>query len=568
MKRLKKHFFPTLSFLIPLVSALFWVALRVNYSGISKFLGADDHQSFLIMNLPVMVCVAAWLGAAAGFAGLFLWPQRKTWSILGLVTGVIMAVGALVVIRFGAKDYLRFILVHFLRSLAVASGLGGFAAVLFFPIRGKRLLKVLLLLAVVAFAVVVGYALRPCEFSVGAVVYAVEDTYQIVFSTSDQAIAWVEIDGARYYDLYAGSMRSKDRVHKITVEQALLDRAGGYTICAKQMIYRGPFGGYTGETISQEYAFRPVNSQDGLSYYALSDVHESVEAAVAAAKVDERTDFVVLIGDLISMIETEKDAQLASDLAHRLTGGELPVIYARGNHEIKGEWAEELYKFVGSKDQGYAYWVTLGEAVFAVVLDMGEDHPDDWWEYYGTAQFTQYQKEQTKLLESILERGAHEPYTYRMAICHIPVVYVDKHGYFEETRVEWTRLLNELGTDICLSGHKHVLLPMLPGHVPPGETLVWSRGYSGTQGKLEGGYLLDFTFPSFLVGRRALVQKGGTLDNREDYTCLLTEVDLAGGTQASCYVNSKGEVLEVVYPFQGSAPEGTVTWIETALKRH
>ena len=151
-------------------------------------------------------------------------------------------------------------------------------------------------------------------------------------------------------------------------------------------------------------------------------------------------DCVLLVARLSSSArKTEKDAQLANELAHAITGGEIPVIYVRGNHEIKGEYAEDLYKYVGSKNQEFCYSVTLGDDdVFAVVLDMGEDHEDDWWEYYGTAQFGRYREAQTRMLEEILENGNYKNYRYRMALCHIPVVYVDKHGYFESTRTEWT----------------------------------------------------------------------------------------------------------------------------------
>ncbi len=47
MEKVKKYWFPVVSFLLSLVSALFWVALRINHSGISKFLGADTNPSFL-----------------------------------------------------------------------------------------------------------------------------------------------------------------------------------------------------------------------------------------------------------------------------------------------------------------------------------------------------------------------------------------------------------------------------------------------------------------------------------------------------------------------------------------
>jgi len=565
-ERIKKYVLPVLALVLSTLSALFWVALRINHSGISKFLGADTNPSFLVMNLPLIVTVLAWVGAVFALIGLLLWPKKKWPAITGLVTGAVMAVAAVVVIIFGARDYLRFILPHFWESLAITALIALFALVLFFPVtkctKAVLALKAGAVALAILAAVILGYQLRPCDFTYGAVVYAVEDDYQIVFSTSDSAVAWVEIGGECYYDLYAGSMRSVDRVHKVEVPQSVLDAAGGYTVCAQQMIYRGPFGGYKGKTISQSYAFRPVDASDGLNYFALSDVHESVAAAAKTATAED-TDFIVLIGDLISMVETEQDAQLANDLAHRITGGEIPVIYARGNHEVKGEYSEVLYKYVGSKNQEYYYWVTLGTDVYAVVLDMGEDHEDDWWEYYGTAQFDLYRAAQTDFLRQELEAGRYEDYGYRMAVCHIPIPYVDKHGYFEQTRLDWTALLNEMDMDISLSGHKHVFWTLVPGMYESGETLVFNEAYSGVSGKVEGGYLPEFRFATFLVGRRSLQQAGGTLSDRTSYTCLHIGVNPEASEQTAHYVNSKGEIVPMVYPFEGC--DGSYTQLTLTL---
>ncbi len=571
MKKLVKHFFPLFAFLLSLSSALFWVALRINHSGISKFLGADHNQSFLIMNLPVMVCVLAWIGCILAFLGLLLWSRKKGIAIAAFVITVIVTLGAAVVVAFGAKDYMRFIMVHFWKSAAVAGAILIFALVLFFPVKNNRLtvlLKGILVAAVILGAVIIGYQLRPCDFTYGAVVYAVEDDYQIVFSTSDSAIAWVEIGGECYYDLYAGSMRSADKVHKVTVPQTVLDKAKGYTVCAQQMIYRGPFGGYKGETISREYAFRPVDSSNGLNYFALSDVHEAVDAAISAATTYDDTDFLILLGDMVSMVETEADAQLTNELAHGITGGEFPVIYARGNHEIKGEYSEVLYKYVGSKNQEYYYWVTLSGEVFAVVLDVGEDHDDDWWEYYGTAQFERYQARQTQMLEDILEDGSYEHYRYRLGICHIPLVYVGSKGYFAEFNKTTTQQLNELEIDACFSGHKHVIWALQPGTVEPYAELVYSPNYSGTEGKVDGGYLTDFAFPTFLVGRRSLELTGGTQsDGYDQYVCLSARVDFAENRSQFNYVNSNQEIPTGYYPFVGDDPYLSYMDVLTELRR-
>ena len=568
LQKIKKYFFPVLSFVLTLVSALFWVALRINYSGISKFLGADTNPTFLIMNLPIMVCALAWVGFALALAGLTCWNKRKWPAIAGATIGGIVTVGAIVVVIFGAFDYLPFILPHFWKSLAVAGCILTFALLVFFPIQGKTKLKVVIVAAVVIAAVVIGYQLRPCTFTYGAVVYAVEDDYQIVFSTSDSAIAWVEVGGECYYDLYAGSMKSADKVHKIEVPQEALDAAGGYTVCAQQMIYRGPFGGYKGETISQSYDFRPVDASDGLNYFTASDVHEASEAAARAAENLENMDFLILLGDIVSMVETESDAQAANELAYNITGGQIPVIYARGNHEIKGEYAEVLYKYVGSKDQGYYYWVTLGEDVFAVVLDLGEDHADDWWEYYGTAQFDLYRQEQTEMLEDILAVGDYESYRYRMAICHVPFTYVDKNGYYEDFRLAWTEMFNEMDIDVALSGHKHVLWAVLPGTVEPNATLTYQAAYSGREGKTDKGYITDANFPWFLVGRRSLYQEGSTQSyGYTQYVGLVTRVDFTQGRQISTYCNSEHEIIMGVYPFVGDHENSGFADIVTQLKR-
>ena len=564
MKKFLKHLFPLFAFLLSLATSLFWVALRVNYAGISKFLGADTNPSFLVMNLPVMVCVLAWIGCILAFFGILFWEKKKAPAIVGAVITLIMAVAAVIVVLFGAKDYLRFIMVHFWESVAITGCVGAFALALFLPVKNNWFSvtwKAIVVAIAILVAVVLGYELRPCDFTYGAVVYAVEDEYQIVFSTSDSAVAWVEIGGECYYDLYAGSMRSADKVHKITVPQSVLDAAKGYTVCAQQMIYRGPFGGYKGETISQSYEFRPVDVSDGIQHVALSDVHEAVEAATAAATTRNNTDFVVLVGDLISMVETEKDCQLANELAHGITGGQIPVIYARGNHEIKGEYGELLYKYVGSKNQEFYYWVTLGEDIFAVVLDIGEDHEDDWWEYYGTARFELYRAAQTEMLEEILEKGDYEYYRYRMAICHVPVTYVGSKGYFEEFNNSTTALLNEMDVDISLSGHKHVMWPMLPGQTEPHSELVYSEGYKGVEGKTDGGCLTDHNFPAFLVGRRSNSLTGDTQsDGYTEYTCLFTDADFETGRQISNYVNAEGGIPTGYWPFM----DGTYSDIGTS----
>lgn len=544
---MKKRAFGCVSFLLNLLAALWWTAERVNYAGISKALGADTNRSFWVMNLPIAICILLWVLAALSLLGLLVYEKSRALSVITVVTAIVFTGVIAAVIYLGSYEYLPFITYHFLISLFY-TGLILFAAIiLLFPLFGGKKgawQKTLILALCIALAVLIGYELRPNRISCDAVVYAVEDEYQIVFSTTDNSVAWVEIGGTCYYDLYAGSMRSKDLVHKITVPQSVLDEAKAYTVCAQQMIYRGPFGGIKGEIITRQHTFRPVDTTDGIFFYTLSDIHENFKGAIAAAQTEayalETLDFLIIAGDTVSMVEREKDAQGTNYVASAVTGGEIPVVYARGNHEIKGEMAEELYKYVGSKDQKFYYTFRLS-GIRGIVLDLGEDHDDDWWEYYETAQFDAYRAEQTKMLEKLREEDYFADSTFNIVVCHIPVSFVNYRRNHQTVKNAWTRTLNSMNVDIAVYGHQHDLTVFEPGSdaVEPFKTLTYNPNFSGVEGKTYSGYLAETNFYGFMGGRAALDQLSEPkLFTTKEFTGLSVIVrPMDGGMTRGFFVN-------------------------------
>ena len=554
----KSKTFSLLTFVYSLLVALFWTALRINYAGISKFLGADTNQSFLVMYLPVIICVLLWLLCAYSVFGFLRYPKTHIHTVISLILSAVFTVGIVVVIYYGSADYLPFILPHFFRSLLISTALFMVALLIFFPWRSEKkcvaIAKVGLVAAMIAVAVFAGYHLKSNYFSCDAVVYAVEDNYQIIFSTNDNSIAWVEIDGARYFDLYAGSMRSKDLVHKICVPQTVLDDACAYTICAQQMIYRGPSGGFKGEVISKDHSFTPVDSSDGLKYYVLADVHSAFDGAISSATEQGNLDFLVILGDIVSMVESKKDANATSAMASAITNGSIPVIYARGNHEIKGEMAEDLYKYVGSQDQKFYFTFSLGD-VKGIVLDLGEDHDDDWWEYYETAQFDLYRDEQTALLQQCINEDFFAGCNYRMVLSHIPVTFVDDRDTHVRYKTEWTKLINEMDIDVMLSGHEHDLTVFAPGEAESGAELTFNSNFAGVEGKPYNGFLTDHNFYAFLAARAANDQLSATKSLRTNaFTGLCIEADLQGAVQTARYTNSLGKNVPVCSMFGNDAP--------------
>ena len=566
-EKIKKNLWSIICALWALIVALFWFAMRVIWSGISKVISeaaGESEPSTFMLDLPLYISILLWVILAFAVLSLVLLKNKKWPKITLTVLLTIFTIASIVVVVLGAIDYLYFILPKFFLTLLVSLCIAAFALLVFIPpvSNCKRCvaLKCVLVALVILVSVFVGYGVTfGSYFTYEPVVYAVEDTYQIVFSTNHSAIAWVEIDGEKYYDLFAGSMKSEDTVHKITVPQEKLDAAKSYSIHAEKIIYRGPFGGYKGEEISKSYNFRPVNSSDGLVYYTITDAHHAQKGAVDAALSVEGLDFLIILGDSVGMVEYEGDVQFSNIIAHEVTKGEIPVVYARGNHEIKGKYAEELYKYVGSKNESFYYWFTLSD-VFGITLDLGEDHDDGWWEYYGTDRFTFYHEEQTKFLENLVATKPYENYSYTVVASHIPIQFVNSRKDHVEVKAAWTELLNQIEPDLAVYGHQHDLYPFLDGqntmYNEKGK-LVYNSQFKGESGKTYGGYLTDYTFNGFIAGRRGT----GQVDevdafNRKDYVGFAVYVDLPAGTQKCAYVNSNGENVSVYNPFvEGAAQD-------------
>ena len=559
MKYIKNNLWNILCLLWAMAVASFWFAMRVIWSGISKVIyeamDKSEPTEFLL-NLPLYISIFLWILFVYSIVELVRKERKKISTIVLSILLGIFSVASIIVVVMGAIDYLYFILPKFFLSMLIGISILGFAWILFFPIKNDRFsvtVKCILLAVVILIVVVKGYGVTlGSRFTYEPVVYAVEDTYQIVFSTNHPATAWVEIDGEVYYDLYAGSMKSNDTVHKIIVPQEKLDEAKAYSIHAEKMIYRGPFGGFKGNEISKSYTFRPVNSADGLVYYTITDVHHASTGAVDAANSIENLDFIVILGDSVGMVEYKNDVQFTNLFAHQITKGEIPVVYSRGNHEIKGAYAETLYKYVGSKNENFYYWFTLSD-VFGINLDLGEDHDDGWWEYYGTDHFTLYRDEQTQFLKDLVLTKPYEGYRYTLLTCHIPIQFVNARNDHKDVKVEWTELINQIQPDLAVYGHQHDLYPFLDGQetmVNDSGKLIYNSQFKGIEGKTYDGYLTDFTFNGFIAGRRGTTQVDElSALNRSEHIGLAVYVDLENNTQICQYINTSGDVVPVYNPF-------------------
>lgn len=531
-------------------NALMFFAMRPCWSGISSTLGYRGGSNTFLYLLPVFICVSLFVELLADLILKKIF--KKNWlQIVFLAISLVFFVAIMVIIALGAIDYMRFVWPKFWVAVGVLAVLIALYLLLF--VYPKTVLKdnkwfkfgTIGVASAVAVGLLVNFTVN--WFVIKPVVYAVEDKYQIVFSTNAESTGWVEIGGKKYYDLYNGTAKTFTKIHKVEVPMSVLDEAKQYTVHSQKTIYAGPFGGFLGRDISEKVSFRPVDSSDGIQYLSFSDVHMNDARTFETASHAGNYDFLFLLGDIISVVETFDDANFNNQVAYGITKGQIPVVYARGNHDVKGRYSQELHKFVGAKGERF-YYNFYFKDVYGLVLDLGEDHDDDWWEYYGTANFEEYRQEQIAFLKDEIAKKDYEAYPYRVVASHIPIPFVNYRHNYENTKKEMTALLNQMDFHMSVCGHQHQLMIFEPGLVTPETSpLTYNSNYKkGTY----NGYLTNFNFPTFMVSKPGLTFGDPTnLSGAKSHIGLYVNVDLAGNKETCHYLNSRGEKVETMNMF-------------------
>ncbi len=334
-----------------------------------------------------------------------------------------------------------------------------------------------------------------------ASVYVVEDRYQIIFHTKRKGAAYVRIGDTVYYDEDSGCVFTEKTVHSICVPMALLDRARRYTIgffhVAKRMAYA--FEEEPRQT--KTYDFRPVPSEGEIRIVMLGDAHGACELPAKMANACEPVHLLVLGGDIPNLCEEEAHLYHIPYLASLVTHGEIPVVNVRGNHDTRGAAAPLYSRHVGTDHGRYYYTFRVG-GLFAILLDCGEDKPDDHWAYGGLADYEQYRRSQIAFLDRILSDGAYEDYS------HVAVfVHADPRTHFDRAVcAEWLARISAIRPDVMVCAHKHVCEFLPPcdeardGYPPITFPTVIGSAPRGVKGTTDAGKPPSFTGTLLVFG--------------------------------------------------------------------
>ncbi len=304
-------------------------------------------------------------------------------------------------------------------------------------------------------------------------VYAVCDTYHIMVPVKTKCTMWVRVGDEEYFDESNGILKSNVTLHKMVVPAEELNREKKYTICLRKMIDRKPYFSETGDVVEMSFDFKPVCSDEVRAYH-ISDAHTLVKMPVKAAKYFEevrgKIDFLVLNGDVPDSSGKLEHFDNIYDIVSELTQGNIPVIFSRGNHDMRGVCAENIAEYTPCHNGNSFFSFRLGN-IWGLVIDCGEDKPDDSNEYGNTICCHAFRKRETQYIKDVIankekEYGA-EGVEHKIVIAHHPFTTKQKPPFDIEQELykHWAELLKEnVDPEVMICGHMHTLEVLYPGN--------------------------------------------------------------------------------------------------------
>ncbi len=291
-------------------------------------------------------------------------------------------------------------------------------------------------------------------------VFAVGNNYQIMVPVTHNSLFWVEVGDKCFYDESNGIMRSLCTIHRVSVPMDIMDKAREYTVCERVIIDRKPYFAETEETVRRTFEFCSVPDGD-IRTYIITDAHNKQDEPIAEAKKFGKIDVLIMLGDIINHSGDIAYFDTVYQLAQAITGGSVPVVFVRGNHDLRGYYAEQFAEYTPNHHGNTYYTFRLG-SLWGMILDCGEDKPDDHAEYGLTVACHGFRERQTDYIKDVIA-NADEEYNApgvrnRVILSHIPFCHVSHAPFDIEQEIygEWLRLIREsIHPDVMLCGHKH-----------------------------------------------------------------------------------------------------------------
>ena len=301
------------------------------------------------------------------------------------------------------------------------------------------------------------------------------DGVTIVWTTDKPGVAWVEYAPdtpesfyaearPKVFESVAGRKLATETVHRVRLNRLKSGASYRYRVCTQEVSYNSKTRTTTHGAVAStsvwgrnRFKFKTFDEQKkNISFLIFNDVHGRAPFMKETSKSVnfDALDFVLMNGDMSNHVSDE--AMIFKgymDTAVSMFATRIPIVYARGNHEARGTFANNLIKYFPTRSGNFYYMFTIGDVCF-VVLDCGEDKPDSDIEYYGLADYDTYREEQAEWLSERITSDEFKNASTRIVFLHIPPTVEDWHGnnHLHKTLMP---ILNRAGINMMFSGHTH-----------------------------------------------------------------------------------------------------------------
>ncbi|MFH0760047.1 MAG: FN3 domain-containing metallophosphoesterase family protein [Bacteroidota bacterium] len=257
-----------------------------------------------------------------------------------------------------------------------------------------------------------------------------------------------------------GMIDAGGTLHKVRISGLEPGKSYSYKVNPVEILKLKPYQVYFGDTIkSKEYKFTTQNNVNKTTrFLVVNDIHTSGKRlsqhlnSGGAASLD----LVFYNGDMVDVFEDE--AQLLDsiiDTSVRCFAASVPFVYIRGNHETRGILSRKLKGYLDYPQDRYYYSFDQGPVHF-IVLDCGEDKPDNNQYYYGLADYDRYRLAELEWLKEEVKSEAFRNAAYRVYLIHMPVHPGDGSSHsLLFLSDNFGPVIKEAGGDLMIAAHTH-----------------------------------------------------------------------------------------------------------------
>lgn len=301
------------------------------------------------------------------------------------------------------------------------------------------------------------------------------DEATIVWVADRPSIGWVELapnDGThfyraerpRYFDTTDG-VKNISRIHSVKLKSLKPGTTYRYRVCSREVLeHKGTRVIYGSADYHDAWAAECPSfttcdpNKPETSFAMICDIHgrDSIIPTLLKYANYKEKDFIVFNGDMVTSFTDEAtvfNGFMAKSI--ELFASSLPMHYARGNHETRGQHATSFHRYFSPKEPHLYYTFRQGPVCF-IILDCGEDKPDSSLEYYGITDYDNYRTEEAEWLKGLKDDKELKSAKYRVVITHIPPSNDKRiwHGQ-REFLEKFVPVLNDMAIDLMLCGHLH-----------------------------------------------------------------------------------------------------------------